>query len=359
MNVAKTGTRILFTGQYAAGTNSLYLAQAFQQCGATIRFLNDIAIFPYWNTLGGRILRRLQLPVILREWNVRLLQEVDRFKPDLVYVTDGHLAYQETIQKIRDRGVPIMCFYHDVHWKNRQYSRFDRCLDLFDLVATTRQWHEAEFKMAGAKHVMVVRFGYNPQVHHPVISNERIRQVYGSEVCFIGTKEAQRVLDLTRLVSGDFPYDFKIWGSLWNTLPDTSPILRYWQGMTALEDEIALIYATNKIALHWVGWDPNSSNEQLRKGDQHNSRTFQIAACNGAMMMAQRTDEHRAFFVEDQEAVFFDTPDELLEKLAYWMVPERDDARRQIAQAAYARCMQEDYSYVPVVKRFLTHFQLA
>jgi spore maturation protein CgeB len=96
----------------------------------------------------------------------------------------------------------------------------------------------------------------------------------------------------------------------------------------------------------------------LRIGDQHNSRTFQIAACGGAMMMAQRTDEHVELFCEDKEAVYFDSVAELRDKLAYWLSPARDDLRRSIAAAARGRCMSEDYSYVPVARRFLQHFGL-
>ena len=76
------------------------------------------------------------------------------------------------------------------------------------------------------------------------------------------------------------------------------------------------------------------------------------------MMLAQRTDEHRQFFAEDAEAVYFDDVRELKEKLAYWLDPSRDEARRSIAAAARRRCLKEDYSYVPVVKRYLEYFGL-
>jgi len=358
MKEYKKNTRILFTGQYSPGTNSLYISQAFQRCGAIVRFLDDTTIFPYWRTDRGRILRRMLIPTIQYEWNKRLIHESIVFKPDLIYITDGHMLYPETILQLQQHDIPIMCFYHDVHWRDRKYSRFDRSVHLFNLVVTTRCWHEQEFKDAGAKNVMVVRFGYHPQTHHPISVEKHIKLKYSSDVCFIGTKELQRVKDLEYMLHKNITYDFKLWGGLWDSLPTSSPILRYWQGTPVFDEEIPIIYALNKVALHWVGWDPDGNNEQLRKGDQHNSRTFQIPACNGAMMLAQRTEEHRSFFEEDKEAVFFDTPDELLEKLAYWLAPEHDQERVKVAQAAYDRCLKEDYSYVPVVKRFLEYFNL-
>jgi len=107
-----------------------------------------------------------------------------------------------------------------------------------------------------------------------------------------------------------------------------------------------------------VGWEPGRADPAVRMGDQHNSRTFQIAACGGAMMLAQRTGEHQRFFREDAEAVFFSHAEELREKLGYWLDPAREDRRRAMAQAARERCLSEDYSYRPVVRRFLSHFQL-
>jgi spore maturation protein CgeB len=96
----------------------------------------------------------------------------------------------------------------------------------------------------------------------------------------------------------------------------------------------------------------------MKKGDQHNSRTFQIAACGGAIMLAQRTDEHTWFFEEDKEALFFGDMPELKSKLAEWLDPKRDNDRRRMAEAARARCIKENYTYDPVADSFLRHFGL-
>jgi len=120
-------------------------------------------------------------------------------------------------------------------------------------------------------------------------------------------------------------------GQSLNSLPASSPVRACWRGRDAQEQEIPVIYACAKIALHWVGWEPESSNAALRQGDQHNSRTFQIAACGGAMMLAQRTEEHRKFFEEDSEAAFFSGALELRDKLGFWLDASREGQRRAIA----------------------------
>lgn len=354
-----TGVRVLFTGQHWPGANSLYIARAFERCGAIVRFLNETALIPAWETRYGRIARRLLTPLVEAEWNRQLLGLVDTFQPDLVYITNAHVCLPRTLETIRAKRIPVMCFYHDVKWKDREGSRFSNVIGGFDLVATTRRWHEPEFKTAGARDVMIVRFGYEPSVHRPLLVEHKAMERYGTDVAFIGTMELHRKIELEKMVANEFPYQFRLWGPQWGQIPSTSGLGKYWQKREVYEYEIPIIYAASKIALHWVGWDPHGSDAEMQKGDQHNSRTFQITACGGALMLAQRTDEHQRFFEEDKEAVFFSDVVELREKLDHWLAPLRDAERKQVAQAARERCLKEDYSWTPVVRAFLEHFGFA
>lgn len=351
-----SGVRILFTGQHWPGANSLYIARAFERCGAVVRFMNETGLMPAWQTKRGRIARRLLAPLIEAEWNRQLLGLVETFQPDLVYITNGHLCWSSTLNVIRAKKIPVMCFYHDVKWKDREGSRFSIVIDKFDLVATTRRWQEAEFKAAGARQVKVVRFGYEPSVHRPLQLDQKAMERYGADVTFIGTMEAHRRMELEQLLHGTFPHRFRLWGGLWGGSP---VVAKYWQGRDVNEQEIPVIYAASKVALHWLGWEPHGSDAELKKGDQHNSRTFQIAACGGAMMLAQRTEEHLQFFEEDREAVFFSDVAELREKLDFWLSPSHDAERKRVSRAARERCLKEDYSWTPVARFFLREFGLA
>jgi spore maturation protein CgeB len=83
--------------------------------------------------------------------------------------------------------------------------------------------------------------------------------------------------------------------------------------------------ACSKIAL--------SLNRKANR-DTHVMRTFEIPAC-GAFFLAERTDEQLGMFVEDQEAVFFNGTDELLEKTTFYL--RHPEARQKIAHAGYRR----------------------
>jgi len=351
-----SGVRVVFTGQYWPGSNTVYIARAFERAGVILQWLNDTTIMPGWTQKCSRAVRRALIPLIEFEWNRQLLHLIERFQPDLVYITDGHFCRPESLLAIRQKSIPIMCFYHDVCWKNIPLSRFAENIRYFDLVGTTRRWQAPEFRQAGAQEVMVTRFGYEPLVHRPIEINDRVRSYYTAQISFIGTQEQKRRVDLEQLTGLDFPYSFRLWGYGWESFPERSNLRRFWQGRGVYEQEIPIIYAASDVALHWVGWDPQSKHPMLKQGDQHNSRTFQIPACGGAVMFAQRTDEHLAFFEEDREAVYFENIDALHDKLNYWLAPEREDQRRDMASAARQRCMKEDYSYLPVVQRYLEYF---
>lgn len=353
-----SGVRVLFAGQYWPGADSLYIAKAFEKCGALIRWVNDTSLFPAWSTFAGKALRRTVRPLINTEWNRRFLAELANFQPDLVYITSANFVDPKTIDLIHQRNIPVMCFYHDPPWRNHPFNRFTESFDRFDLIATTRQWHKPEMEAAGARHVQVVRFAYDADIHRPLVIPPETHEKYRSDITFVGTNEPRRARHLTELVAHDFPYSLRIWGENWNKLPPDSPVLKYWQQRSIYEQEMPVIYTAAKIALHWVNWEPEGSDEERRKGDQHNGRTFQIPACRGAIMLAQRTQEHEQFFEEDVEAVFFDDVQELRDKLNYWLDPARDPQRLEMAQAGYERCLKEDYTFVPVVRQFLSHFGL-
>jgi len=359
MNKKTTGVRVLFAGQYWPGANTLYIARAFETCGAIVRLLNESSIYPAeWWSVGGKAARKALMPLIRYEWNQQLLDLVDNFKPDLIYLSNAGFVTRRTLERIRSSGIPIICFYHDVTW-NRPGDRFIDKVGFFDLVSTTRAWQEPLIREAGGRAVKVVRFGYDPLAHRPLAPEARAIERYRSDVTLIATYETNRAKQLEQLVVGGFHHVFRLWGGFWGKhLPPSSALLPFWQGRWVHEQEIPVIYATAKVALHWVRIEPESNDPMMRVGDQHHSRSFQIPACGGALMLAQRTEEHLRFFEEDKEAVYFSGVDELKDKLEYWLDPAQDQARRKIVATARERCLCQDYSYRPVVCEYLEYFDL-
>lgn len=77
-------------------------------------------------------------------------------------------------------------------------------------------------------------------------------------------------------------------------------------------------------------------------GDEFTVRSFEIPAC-GTMMLAERTKAHQMLFEEDIEAAYFETAEELLYKVQYYLV--HDEMRKRIAEAGYRRALTSGYSW--------------
>jgi spore maturation protein CgeB len=74
--------------------------------------------------------------------------------------------------------------------------------------------------------------------------------------------------------------------------------------------------------------------------DEFVHKSFEIAGCGG-FLLAERSEGHLQRFKEDEEAVFFSSYDELVQKIRRYLPDE--EARRRIAAAGMARAIRDGY----------------
>jgi spore maturation protein CgeB len=178
--------------------------------------------------------------------------------------------------------------------------------------------------------VIFVPFGYKPTVHYPekpVAPEEHTR--FDSDVVFIGGCDADRVPYFEALVKSLPDLRLHLYGGYWDR---HSLLRRYYRGF-ALGRHYRLALGSAKIALNLV---------RRANRDGHVMRSFEIPAC-GAFMLAERTQEHLEWFEEGKEAAYFDSPDELVEKVRYYL--SWDEERRRIAEAAYREVTLGGHTY--------------
>jgi len=85
--------------------------------------------------------------------------------------------------------------------------------------------------------------------------------------------------------------------------------------------------------------------------DLQTTRSVEIPACGG-FMLAERTTEHLELFKEGEEAEFFDSQEELLDKCQYYL--RHESQRLRIASNGLRRCIESGYSNEKRLEQILT-----
>ena len=150
--------------------------------------------------------------------------------------------------------------------------------------------------------------------------------------------ERQRAESIKYLV--DHGMAVRVWGNCWQRLSHYSPLLKI-EGRGLYNEDMCKAIGAFKINLGFL---------RKKSRDLHTTRSSEIPACSG-FMLAERTSEHLAMFNDDQEAAFFSSNEELLEKCRYYLA--HDDERKAIAAAGHQRCITSDYSNEGMVRKVL------
>ncbi len=161
---------------------------------------------------------------------------------------------------------------------------------------------------------------------------------YRVPVGFIGTYAQDRAGLIAGLIEKGIPV--AVYGNEWPNRPYWNIISRHYRGPSRFGEEYTKIINGMGVALHFL---------RRENRDEQDSRTFEIPACR-VCMIAERSRKHEELFHEDQEAVFFETSADLLEKVRFYLAhPEQ---AKSIAAAGYRRCIESGYDHHSRMKTF-------
>jgi len=332
--------RVLVVTAGTSGKKS-FLAEAFRdQLGA--------AVVPgkQWNE--RRIDRVLQLfglgRIVANERAVnRALLERANGGYDLLCIIKGLSVRRETLEVLRaanPRATLICWTCDDQFLAHNQTPIFRKAAPAYDMIFTCKSHNvrNRELEGLGFRRVEFLYQAFSEADHRPR-PNPRSRHL--GRVVFIGFAERKRFDFMNFLAANGIEVD--VYGSAWERgsyRREAHPNLKLHM-KPLLGDDYADAISNAAISLCFL--------RELNR-DLHTSRTFEIPACGG-FMLAERTDEHAALFREGEEAEFFDTKEELLEKArAYLAAPER---RAEVARRGYERTRRSDYSYRAMVERIV------
>ncbi|MGH7931561.1 MAG: CgeB family protein [Candidatus Binataceae bacterium] len=299
-----------------------------------------------WLTINveGRRTRRLAYETAARflgyrrhavrdaDLNRKLLEEARVFAPELVLVVMGFHIWPRTVAAIkRETGAVIVNYATDDPFNGRTSTRDLRAaIPLYDVYACTKMATMDDVVMAGCSNVQYLRFGFQPSVHFvdPSATAEEQKR-FAADVAFVGEGDADRVPFFRALMKAIPSLNLALYGGLW----ELCPALRRFHRGTVRGRDFRLALGGAKIAVNLV---------RVQNRDDHVMRSFEGPAC-GAFMLNERTEEHLALFAEGREAAYFESPEELAEKVRYYL--NNDSERERIRKAGHTRTITGSHTY--------------
>jgi hypothetical protein len=222
---------------------------------------------------------------------------------------------------------------------SNSWRLFKETIFRFDVFFVQRKINVEEFLSKGAKRVELCYRSFDPDYNKPVLLDEDDQKKYAAPVGFVGTYEKERASYVAFLIENGIPVSVigNDWpkGAYWNVIQP------FYRGPSVFEEEYVKAINGLEIALHF-----------LRHGnrDEQDSRTFEIPSCK-VFMIAERSEVQASLFKEYEEAVFFTSKEELLEKVRFYL--NQMVERERIALNGYNRCMSSGYTHEARMKEVI------
>ncbi len=282
--------------------------------------------------LGCRVRRRVFPSYEIFRINKSVISVARTVQPDIVWIDKGLAITSETLRSIKatcPQAVLVSFSPDDMLNPNNQTEHYLDCISLYDHHITTKSYNVGELQSLGARNVLMIDNSYCRRSHKPVHLTKEQRIKLGGPVGFIGFWEQEREEYMSFLAESDMPV--RVWGP-WKRGSTYHPNMTV-EGKIAWGED----YATTLCA-----FDINLCFLRKENRDLQTTRSVEIPAC-GSFMLAERTDEHLSLFKEGEEAEFFESKEEMCDKVSFYL--QHEDLRRKVAFAGYSRCLEQGYSY--------------
>jgi spore maturation protein CgeB len=325
--------KILYASGLSPNDTSLYRLWALERLGHQVIPFNFYDYNPS-NPLVHRIVYRLAMGPAVDRLNRDLVSLAEREKPDLLWADKLLWIRPRTLDRFRAMGIATVSYMIDNPFGPRRdpgWRLYMKDIPHYDLHVVQRDKNILDYTSRGARDVIKIQTAYEPTLQYPPPESwsdvDRNRQV-----SFIGTPYDDRPATLTRLSQLN---EFEV---------VVSGNQRVWQRDLA-PDIFARVYREGELYQQQYReaiWRSriNLSFITHSNCDEFVHKSFEITGCGG-FLLAERSDGHLQRFKEDEEAVFFSSFNELLEKIRRYLPDEA--ARQRIAKAGCLRGARDGY----------------
>lgn len=342
--------KLLIVGSFNPGALENFYVRGFKKQGLQPETF-DITT-AYYSALNrsviNKAINKIATGVFFSPINKRLIEFTNKKQYDIILVVKGLTLYPSTIEALKKQTKVICCYNpdHPFHFfsEGSGNGHIKNSITHYNIYFSYAKKIVASLKDDYKVQSFLIPFGYDDDVKPPT------RPVVdcSGKIAFIGSYDAERAKILVQL-DGD---SLTIYGDAkWKTRTLNKPALRKSVIAKALYgDDYTSAISTADGVLNFLR--PQNIEE-----DSHNMRTFEVPGYAG-LLIANRTSEQTEFFEEDKEAIFFDSIDELRDKIKF--INNNKTTTEKMKQSAYKRASSSGYSYyhrsvtmINEIKKFL------
>jgi spore maturation protein CgeB len=331
---------VLYIGQLSYGGTCLARANTLEEYGWKIKKFDTTPYLKSKNKLMASLQHWFLLGPDVFKYNHDLQELIKNTSQiDVVWFDKERWLFPDVLEKIKkETGAIIIHYTPDPAFIVHMSWHFVTSIYLYDLCITTKRYELNTYREKGAREVIFTEKGVDDRfVKCALCSKYEPRP---ADVVFVGHAEpyyTEMITYLTKITK-----NIRVHGPRWTDLAGKNSYLRGVAFDAVWGYDLPEALAKGKIGLGLLSkYYP----------DAFTMRTLEIPAA-GAMLLAERTDEHREIFIEDKEAVFFSSKDELREKLIFYLKNEK--SRIRIAKAGREKVLKK-YMWkdvlFPVTKR--------
>ncbi|WP_338552275.1 glycosyltransferase [Paenibacillus sp. KS-LC4] len=257
-----------------------------------------------------------------------------RVRPDYVIVLDGLQFDVAQIDAMRALNIRTAIWFTD----DPYYADITSTLaPHYDTVFTLDRNCMALYQERGCMQVHYLPFCAMPAQFRPMKPERSKRK----EISFIGSGYMNRIQFFNEAASYLASRDTLISGIWWDRLKDFDSLRSIINlGDWLTPNDTALAYNASKIVInmHRAYDDPFNSNSLGVTASSPNPRTFEISAC-AVLQLTDVREDIASFYTPGVEIVTYESPQEMVEKLDYYLNHENE--RKEIAIRGMHRTLSE------------------
>ncbi len=324
-------------------TNSYFEYLALKKIFKNIKLLdpNKFFLIP---AVSKRIFYYLSPKILEPLLNIFFLKNIKE-NYDLIYVNSTSASYigKKLIINLKKRCNKIITLINDNPFSNRDKKRWRLYLEAAKLYNLTASYYQSRITMGkknGIKNILLLNPPYEKNIHCKKKISKKEKKKNSSDIAIIATWFPERGIFFKKLIEKGL--DIKIYGNRWDKdenyhLMKSNIVLGHVD-----HPNYSKIIQCSKISICL----PSKENF-----DGITRRSIEIPAI-GTLLLAKKSKEHKKYFKEDKEAVFFTSENECFKKCLFYL--QNDKLRNKIAKNGHikvTKILKADYQ--STIKRLI------